>query len=74
VGIGWCWNKFEALGKDAFQWWCWFMVGEIYYEVVIGVSLDLLTIVFLVTVFSMGSSVWLFMEERFYCFPFMNML
>ena len=50
------------------------MVDEIYYEVVIGVSLDLLTIVFLVMVFSVGSSVWLFMEERFYCFPFMNML
>ena len=49
------------------------MVGEIYYEVVIGVSLDL-SIVFLVMVFSVGSSVWLFMEERFYCFPFTNML
>jgi hypothetical protein len=50
------------------------MVDEIYYEVVIGVSLDLLTIVFLVMFFSVGSSVWLFMEVGFYCFPFMNML
>jgi hypothetical protein len=50
------------------------MIGEFYYEVVIGASLDLLTIVFLVTVFPVGSPVWLFMEERFYCFPFMNML
>ena len=46
------------------------MVGEIYYEVVIGVSLDLLTIVFLVMVFSVGSSVWLFMEEGFYLLSF----
>ena len=50
------------------------MIGEIDYEVVIGVIHNLLAMVFFIAVFVCGFPSSLFMKEGLYCPSFMNML